>query len=234
MYLPLLFRVHSLTAECRTAIRNVLGNETVDVVLHDGAPNMGKSWLQDAYGQAELVLSSLKLATVFLSEGGWFVSKVFRSADYNNLMWVFNHFFKKVTATKPSASRNVSAEIFVVCEGYLKPAKIDPKLLDPRFVFKQVEEEKKVIDVFSSKQPKRNREGYDTDSMILFSNAPVSRFIEADDPVKVLAQYNQLTFKSLGPDDDPEELGMSSPSFVKNKQIHDQLCTKNIQIQQTK
>eukprot|EP01128_Nolandella_sp_AFSM9_P012085 TRINITY_DN893_c4_g1_i1.p1 TRINITY_DN893_c4_g1~~TRINITY_DN893_c4_g1_i1.p1 ORF type:complete len:940 (+),score=334.89 TRINITY_DN893_c4_g1_i1:147-2966(+) len=196
------------TTECRTAIRNILGNETVDVVLHDGAPNMGKAWIQDAYSQAELVLSSLKLATVFLSEGGWFVTKVFRSADYNNLMWVFNHFFKKVTATKPAASRAVSAEIFVVCEGYLKPAKIDPKLLDPRHVFKEIKEDKKPVDIFSKSKAKRHRDGYDTDGVLLFTKESVARFIEAPDPVNVLAQYNTLVFEATKEDDDAEEIAM--------------------------
>jgi AdoMet-dependent rRNA methyltransferase SPB1 len=45
--------------------------------------------------------------------------------------------------------RNTSAEIFVVCEGYLDPKKIDPKLLDPRFVFKELDEPGPLPDVFS-------------------------------------------------------------------------------------
>ncbi len=46
--------------------------------------------------------------------------------------------------TKPVASRATSAEIYVICLKYRAPAKIDPRLLDARHLFKEIVEPPKV------------------------------------------------------------------------------------------
>ena len=128
------------TAECRRLINKELAGWGADVVLCDGAPNIGAEYAKDAYVQNELVLAALKTATNHLIEGGTFITKVYRSTDYNSLIWVFQHLFEDVQAIKPNSSRSQSAEIFVVCLKYNKPKTIDPKMLDPNHVFKEVQD----------------------------------------------------------------------------------------------
>ncbi|EXJ65922.1 uncharacterized protein A1O5_10898 [Cladophialophora psammophila CBS 110553] len=191
------FQSDITTDKCRATIRQHLKHMKADTVLHDGAPNVGVAWVQDAFSQAELVLQSMKLATEFLKEGGTFVTKVFRSKDYNALLWVFKQLFTSVEATKPPSSRNVSAEIFVVCRGFRAPKRLDPKFLDPKHVFAELQDPtpNNEAKVFNPEKKKRKREGYEEGDWTQHKEIPVSDFIHTTDPIAILGSVNKLSFE---------------------------------------
>ncbi|XP_043932573.1 pre-rRNA 2'-O-ribose RNA methyltransferase FTSJ3 [Protopterus annectens] len=190
------------TEKCRQAVRKELQTWKVDVVLNDGAPNVGANWLHDAYSQAHLTLMALKLACEFLTKGGWFVTKVFRSKDYQPLLWIFQQFFKKVQVTKPQASRNESAEIFVVCQGYLAPEKIDSKFFDPKHAFQEVEVKAKTVrDLVSNKKPKA--EGYTEGDYTQYHCFTIMDFIKAENAVDFLNNASEITLDNPELDSHP-------------------------------
>lgn len=197
------FQSDITTDHCRSQLRGYLKTWKADVVMHDGAPNVGMAWAQDAFTQSELVLQSLKLAVEFLAKGGWFVTKVFRSKDYNKLMWVFQQFFEKCEATKPPSSRNVSAEIFVVCRGFKAPSKIDPRLLDPTYVFEELQEstQNNQQKIYNPEKKVRRRQGYDEDQgkAVLFHRISALEFIKAEDPVQMLGENTEFSYDKSDP-----------------------------------
>ncbi|KAK2870589.1 AdoMet-dependent rRNA methyltransferase spb1 [Arthroderma sp. PD_2] len=190
------FQSDITTDKCRATIRQHFKTWKADTVLHDGAPNVGTAWVQDAFSQAELVLQSLKLATEFLIPGGTFVTKVFRSKDYNPLLWVFKQLFTTVEATKPPSSRNVSAEIFVVCLGFKAPKHIDPKFLDAKHVFAELQDPNpnNEAKVFNPEKKKRKRDGYEENDWTQHKELLATEFINTTDPISILGSYNKLTF----------------------------------------
>jgi AdoMet-dependent rRNA methyltransferase SPB1 len=193
------FQCDITTSKCISIIRSQIKHFDCDVVLNDGAPNVGAQWNKDAYNQSELVLAALKVATQVLKKGGTFVSKVFRSKDYNSLIWVLNQLFNKVEVVKPAASRSASAEIFLVCLYYKKPASIDPKFLDPKHIFADIadEEEDSTKKITSLKKlldsGVKNRSGYDDDGTgVIYKEANLSDFLRCKDPYKILARCHKI------------------------------------------
>ncbi|KAK5277287.1 AdoMet-dependent rRNA methyltransferase spb1, partial [Cryomyces antarcticus] len=119
------------------------------------------------------------------------------SRNYNDLLWVFKQLFTHVEATKPPSSRNVSAEIFVVCRGYKAPKYLDPKFLDPRHVFAEVSDPtpNNEAKVFNPEIKKRKRDGYEEGNYTQYKEAPVSEFIQTTDPIAMLGTLNKLSFE---------------------------------------
>lgn len=117
-------------------------------------------------------------------------------------MWVFQQFFEKVEATKPPASRNVSAEIFVVCRKFKAPKKFDPKLLDASVIFEDIEQvtNESLERLLSTEKKKRKRDGYEEGDYLLFHDASALEFIKSKEPVQMLATLNALKFDKSDPD----------------------------------
>ena len=195
------FQSDITTEDCRSRLRGYMKTWKADTVLHDGAPNVGLGWVQDAFTQSQLTLQALKLACENLVVNGTFVTKIFRSKDYNKLMWVFQQLFDKVEATKPPASRNVSAEIFVVCKGFKAPKKMDPRLLDPKEVFEELPDGPQNMEakVYNPEKKVRKREGYEEGDNLLYNTAPIMDFIKTEDPITMLGKLNKF---DLDPEDD--------------------------------
>ena len=205
------------TEKCKSQIKSHLQTMQADVVLCDGAPNIGASYDRDAYQQNEIALHSLKCATQHLKRGGTFCSKLYRSSDYSAFVWIVKQLFESVQAVKPTASRSQSAEIFLVCSGYLEPTSIDPRLLDPKCVFEQLDGAAtgggdsnqigtKGITIFHKQFGERtkSRQGYDLNSMdfSMRTIGSIAKFVEGGDPIQMLSQCTALSFEEADTESD--------------------------------
>ena len=216
------------TDKCRATIRGHLKTWKADTVIHDGAPNVGAAWVQDAFSQNELVLASLKLATEFLAPNGNFVTKVFRSKDSQKLEWVFKQLFEKVEQTKPPSSRNVSAETFYVCRGYKAPKNLDPRFLDANYAFAEVKEKAANMEakVFNPEKKKRKRDGYEEGDWTQFHEVSVTEFIESEDPIQLLGSLNRLHFREENNKPDVLKIVDSLPETTTEVK----LCTEDLKV----
>ncbi|XP_003378057.1 putative ribosomal RNA large subunit methyltransferase J [Trichinella spiralis] len=187
------------TESCLSQIKRELKTWTADCVLHDGSPNVGKNWNHDAFQQAQLTLHALRLASAILRPGGWFVTKLFRSKDHPTLVNVMKKLFnkvklagKKVHVTKPQASRQESAEIYAVCQGF-KPADSTVSL-SFKSVFKELdlEPQKTKINLFRPEKQKRKAEGYAEGCDTLYNRVSAGEFITSSDYLEILGGANQL------------------------------------------
>ncbi|HRH85537.1 MAG TPA: RlmE family RNA methyltransferase [Rubrivivax sp.] len=91
-----------------------LGGQRVDLVLSDMAPNLSGIESADAARISHLVELAVEFAMRHLEPDGALVCKVFHGSGYSQLVKLFKDRFRVVKAIKPKASRDKSAETFLV------------------------------------------------------------------------------------------------------------------------
>lgn len=91
-----------------------LGGRKADLVVSDMAPNLSGIESSDAARIAHLVELAVEFARQHLAPGGALVAKVFHGSGYSQLVELFKRSFRVVKPIKPKASRDRSAETFLV------------------------------------------------------------------------------------------------------------------------
>ena len=111
------FRDDDVLAKLNAAVNS----EPVDVVVSDMAPNLTGVTVTDTARVAHLVELAVDFALQHLKPEGALVTKVFHGSGYSELVELFRANFRTVKSVKPKASRDKSAETFIVGFGLKNP-----------------------------------------------------------------------------------------------------------------
>lgn len=95
------------------ALREALGGRA-DVVLSDMAPNMSGIPMSDQARSLELAEIAFQFAALHLQREGAFLVKIFQGAGYDDYLRRLRRSFEKVVVRKPEASRDESAEQYLL------------------------------------------------------------------------------------------------------------------------
>jgi 23S rRNA (uridine2552-2'-O)-methyltransferase len=107
--------------EVLAKLEAVVGPRAVDVVLSDMAPNLSGVESSDSARISHLVELALEFSQTHLKPQGALVCKVFHGSGYSQLVKLFKERFRVVKPIKPKASRDKSAETFLVGLGLKTP-----------------------------------------------------------------------------------------------------------------
>ena len=95
-------------------LEGILAGRLVDVVVSDLAPNLSGIPSSDSARMAHLVELAVDFAQRHLVPNGALVCKVFHGSGHSQLVELFKRTFRVVKPIKPKASRDRSAETFLV------------------------------------------------------------------------------------------------------------------------
>ena len=95
-----------------------IGDDGVDLVMSDIAPNITGTRVVDQPRSMYLVELALDLARRVLKPGGSFVCKIFQGSGIDEFVIDARKSFKRVKVMKPKASRAGSREVYLVARNF--------------------------------------------------------------------------------------------------------------------
>lgn len=96
----------------------MIGDQPVDLVISDMAPNLSGVRAVDQPKSMYLVELALDLARQVMKPGGVFVAKIFQGEGFDQFVRETRTLFNSVSMRKPDASRAKSREVYMVGKGY--------------------------------------------------------------------------------------------------------------------
>ena len=108
------------------AVQTALEGHKADIVLSDMAPNMSGIAMSDQARAMHLAEIARDFALLQLKSDGAFLVKIFQGAGYDEYLRSLRQAFRKVVVRKPAASRDESAEQYLLARGLRTPAEPGP------------------------------------------------------------------------------------------------------------
>jgi len=87
-----------------------------DIVMSDMAVNTTGIKNIDSIQTGELCKEAMIFSKDIISNGGFFVSKIFMGGSFNEIVQLGKNIFKEVKVFKPKSSRKDSKESFIICK----------------------------------------------------------------------------------------------------------------------
>jgi 23S rRNA (uridine2552-2'-O)-methyltransferase len=90
---------------------------TVDLVISDCSPKVSGNWDLDVFRQLSLAEGTLDIGLKLLDSKGKVLTKVFQGSGFQEFLKATRKKYRSVKLVKPAASRQSSAEIYLVAIG---------------------------------------------------------------------------------------------------------------------
>ncbi len=107
------FREEAVLHQLEAAVEG----ELLDLVVSDMAPNLSGVAVADSARIMHVCELAMEFALKHLKKDGVLVTKTFHGSQYSQTVELFKRHFKSVKPCKPKASRDKSAETFLVARG---------------------------------------------------------------------------------------------------------------------